>query len=122
MLTLNETAQLAALRDVVFGTIDDWNSIHPHPLRSHHEHGSVNVTYAYTDSGGMPSYTIAVVCTLAGSASLVFHGHDLATVAEHARLTLEHRIGAELEHRAERAREAAFDHADGFDHRYAFAG
>ncbi len=122
MLTLTETAQLSALRDVVFGTIDDWNSIHPHPLRSHLEHGSVNVTHAFTDAGGTPSYTIAVVCTLAGSAPLAFHGHDLAAVAEHARLTLEHRIVAELEHRAERAREADFDHSAAFDHRYAFAG
>jgi hypothetical protein len=115
-MSVNETSQLSALRNLVFGEIQRWNAGHPHPLRSHQEHGSVSVTEVYADSGGAPSYAITVVCALAGSAQLAFHGHDLAAVAEHARLTLEHRISAEVQHRAEKASDDAFDRG------YAVAG
>jgi hypothetical protein len=115
MLTLTAVDQPTALRSLVFAAIDRWNAAHPHPLRSHQEHGSVNITQVYADAGGVPSYTITVVCALAGSGQLAFHGHDLEAVAEHARLTLEHRIETELDRRADKARE------DEFDRRYSFA-
>jgi hypothetical protein len=115
MMTLTVADQLAALRSVVFEAVADWNAAHPHPLRSHQEHAAVHVTQVYADATGVPSYSITVVCALAGSAQLAFHGPDLATVTEHARLTLEHRIAAELQHRAEK------QHEDEFDRRYCMA-
>jgi hypothetical protein len=115
MTSLHVADQLSALRNAVFGAIESWNTAHPHPLRSHREHGSVNVTQVYADATGIPSYSIVVVCALSGTAHLTFHGHDIAAIAEHARFTLEHRIAAELKRRADKAYE------DEFDRRYGVA-
>jgi hypothetical protein len=109
MTSLVFSEQLAALREVVFGAIDAWNGAHPHPLGSHRERGSVNVTHVFADATGAPSYSVVVCCPLSGSTQLTFHGHDLAMVVEHARLTLERRIGAELLRRAEKERDDEFD-------------
>jgi hypothetical protein len=109
MMSLDVADQLAALRSVAFGAIDRWNVTHPHPLRSRQEHGSVNVTQVFTDATGIASYSITVVCALSGVAQLTFHGQDLAAIAEHARLTLESKIAAELHRRADK---------DDFDRRY----
>jgi hypothetical protein len=108
MMTLTAADQLAALRSVLFETIADWNGRHPHRLRSHHEHGSVSVTQVYADAGDVPSYTVTVTCTLAGTGHLAFHGYDLPAVIEHARLTLEHRLAVELAQREEKARDDEF--------------
>lgn len=110
-MSSDEVDQLDALRALLFGAIDQWNTAHPHPLRSHHEHGSLNITQGYSDANGAPSYSITIVCALAGSAPLAFHGHDLRAVTEHARLTLGHRIEAEAAQRAEKARDDAFERA-----------
>jgi len=109
MTSLNSADQLTALRSVVFGAIDDWNAAHPHPLRSHHERGSINVNLEYANATGIASYSIIVVCALAGTAQLRFHGQDLVVIAEHARLTLERKIAAELKRRADNACEDEFD-------------
>lgn len=108
MMTLTAADQLTALRSVLFEAIADWNSRHPHRLRSRHEHGSVSVTQVYADAGDVPSYTVTVVCALAGTGQLAFHGQDLPAVVEHARLTLEHRIAVELQRRAEKAYDDEF--------------
>jgi hypothetical protein len=113
MTSLKFADQLAALRSVVFGAIDSWNAAHPHPLRSRQEHGSVNVTQAYADATGIAGYTILVVCALSGMPQLTFHGQDPAAVAEHARLTLEQKIAAELQRRADRAHDGEFDRGCG---------
>lgn len=109
MTSLTSADQLATLRQLVFEAVDAWNAAHPHPLGSHREHASVSVTQVYADASGAPSHIITVVCALAGSAQLTFHGHDLATVAEHACLTLEHRIEAELQRREQKLLESDFD-------------
>jgi hypothetical protein len=109
MMTLTVADQLAALRGVVFGAVEQWNAQHPHPLRSHQEHAAVHVTQVYGDATSVPSYTVTVVCGLSGAPQLAFHGADLAAVIEHARLTLEHRIAVELAQRAEKLRDAEFD-------------
>jgi predicted Zn-dependent protease len=109
MTHLTYVDQLAALRSVVFTAVQDWNAAHPHPLGSRREHAAVNVTQVFTDTGGEPSFTITVTCALAGSANLNFHGQDLPAVVEHARLTLEHRIAAEVERRAAKALEIGLD-------------
>jgi hypothetical protein len=108
MIGVSETVQLAALRSVVFGAIDDWNAAHPHPLSSRHERGSINVSVTFVDARGSASYAIKVTCSLSGSAHLTFHGPDLAAVAEIARLTLEHRIAVELQQRAAKAADDEF--------------
>jgi len=116
MMNLTVTDQLEALRSAVFGPIASWNAAHPHPLHSHRERATLNVTQIYADAAGIPSYSISVVCTLSGgSAQLAFHGPDLAAVAEHARLTLEARIAAELRHRADKRP------ADDFEGQYGVA-
>jgi hypothetical protein len=107
MSTLHPDEQIAALRRAVFEAIETWNAAHPHPMRSHREHGAVHVTQLYTDAGGSVSYAITVECALSGTPHLTFHGTDLAAVAEQALLTLEHKIDVELRRRAARA-----DHAD----------
>jgi len=108
-MTLTVVDQLSALRSYLFAEIDRWNGEHPHPLRSHHERGSITVAQVYEAATGAPTFTITIVCTLAGPGQLVFHGHDLATVAEHARLALEHRVAAELQRRDEKAHDDAFE-------------
>jgi hypothetical protein len=100
MTNLIAADQIAALRGLVFGAVASWNAAHPHRLRSHHEHAAVNVALVYGDADGAPRYAVTVDCTLSGSAPLTFHGTDLATVAEQARLTLEHKIDVELHRRA----------------------
>lgn len=96
---------ISALRRVVFNAIEVWNGAHPHPLRSHREHGTIAIAQAYVDGSETPAYSITVVCALAGAEQHVFHGHELARVAEHARLTLESKIVAELQRRADRDRD-----------------
>jgi hypothetical protein len=107
MTSTNGIDQVSALRKLVFGAIDGWNAEHPHPLSSHRERGSISVSVLVNDATGMPNYTIKVICGLAGADHQTFHGHDLDAVAEHARLTLERRIAAELRHRAENEHAAA---------------
>jgi hypothetical protein len=113
MPNVTSTDPVFTLRGMVFEAVEAWNTAHPHPLGSRREHATVNVTQVYADTSGTPSYTITVACALSGSAQLTFHGHDLATVAEHACLTLEHRIPAELQRRAEKLLERAFDRSYG---------
>jgi hypothetical protein len=105
MTILTFVDQLAALRSVVFDAVERWNAAHPHPLPSHREHASVQVTHVYNDATGGPTFTITVVCALSGSAQVNFHGHDLPALLEQARLTLERRIAAELDRRAAKARD-----------------
>jgi hypothetical protein len=73
------------------------------------------MTVSYADASGAATYAVKVVCSLSGSPQLTFHGHDLGAVAEHARLTLEHRIDAELQLRATKLDD------DEFDRRYGVA-
>lgn len=106
MTKLVFTDQLESLRHDMFGAIESWNAAHPDQRGARRERGSINVSQVYTDGTGEPSYAITVVCTLAGSMPFTFHGQGLAAVVEHARLTLERKIAAELNRRAERAHEA----------------
>jgi hypothetical protein len=115
MTSLTVAAQVEALRKVAFDAIEEWNAGHPSRLRGHKERAAVYVTHVYADGSDVASFAITVECTLAGTGPLTFHGPDLATVAEHARLTLEHRIETELAHRAER------EYDDAFDRRYGIA-
>ncbi len=102
MTSLNDTDRLTALRCVVFGAVESWNAAHPHPRRSRQERASLNVTQIFGDTSGLATYSITLICTLAGAAPLTFHGQNLAGVAEHAQLTLERKIVAELERRAQK--------------------
>jgi hypothetical protein len=100
MMNAMSTDQLAPLRSIVFGAIDAWNTNHPQALHSRRERGCVNVAQVYADASGAPTYTITIVCALAGPAPLTFHGHDLAATVEHACVTVERRIEHELRGRA----------------------
>jgi hypothetical protein len=97
--------------------VNDWNDAHPHRLRSHQERAAIFVTHVYADGSDHPSYAISVECSLIGPGALTFHGADLASVAEHARLTVEHKLDVELRARAERVH----DEADS-ERRFALAG
>ncbi len=97
--------QLAALRGLVFDAIESWNAAHPSARGSQRERGSVNVTQMYTDATGVPAYSITVLCQLSGTSQLTFHGQDPAALAEQARLTVERKIMAELQRRADEAYE-----------------
>jgi aromatic ring-cleaving dioxygenase len=102
MTSLTVAAQIEALRNLVVGAVEDWNAEHPHRLRSHLERAAIYVTHVYADGSDHPTYAISVECSLVGPGALTFHGSDLATVAEHARLTVEHKLDVELRARAER--------------------
>src|SRR5664280_2203737 len=97
--------ELAALRGVIFEAVQSWNAAHPQARGSLRERASVNVAQTYTDATGAPSYSITVFCPLTGTSQLTFHGSDSAAVAEQARLTVEHKIAAELRRRADAAYE-----------------
>jgi hypothetical protein len=93
------------LRSVVFEAVEGWNVAHPQARGSQRERGAVNVTQMFTAATGAPTYSIAVLCSLSGTSQLTFHGSDPGCVAEQARLTLERKIPAELQRRADEASE-----------------
>jgi hypothetical protein len=103
MTSVAFAVELAALRSVVFEAIENWNAAHPQIRGSQRERGSVNVIQMFTDASGAPSYSITVFCSLTGMSQLTFHGHDQAALAEQARLTIERKIAAELQRRADQA-------------------
>jgi hypothetical protein len=98
---------VAELRTTVFRAIQDWNTAHPQPLRSHREHAAIRITQTYTDVSDAPKYAVAIECQLAGRGPLTFHGPDLSEVAEQARLTVERQLAVEIQLREENAREVA---------------
>jgi hypothetical protein len=97
--------ELAALRGVIFEAVDSWNAAHPPARGSLRERASINVAQTYTDASGAASCSITVLCPLTGMSQLTFHGSDPAAVAEQARLTVERKIAAELQRRADSAYE-----------------
>jgi hypothetical protein len=104
---VNENVQVTALRTLIAEAICEWNAAHPQRLPSHRERSALNITATFTDGKETPNYTNSIECKLAGRAALNFHGHDLAQVAEHARLTVERRLIAEIQLREANAREDA---------------
>jgi hypothetical protein len=115
MTSVAFAVELAALRGVVFGAIENWNAAHPLVRGSQRQRGSLNVTQLYTDASGAPSYSITVLCSLTGTSQLTFHGHDQAALAEQARLTVERKIAAEVQRRAGEAYE------DGLNEKFGIA-
>jgi hypothetical protein len=105
MLQADPAAQLAALKAVVFGAVDDWNQHHPQRIQSRKEFASINISDKHV--GNAVSYSITIECKLVSHGPMAFHGQNLANVAERARLTVERNIECELRRREQKARDDA---------------
>jgi hypothetical protein len=106
MSQADPATQVAVLKAMVLGAVDEWNQRHPQRLQSRKEFASINISDKRV--GNVVNYSITIDCKLVSRDPMAFHGQNLANVAERARFTVERNIECERRRREQKAHDEDF--------------